>query len=112
MPDDQRSRAIERLALISATVVAIITLIIFSWFFYTTKDNPNWNKVEFEHFPVTVALPTAGVGAFLVVVMLFRITEGEIKIRFLGLTLEGAAGPIVMWVLCYLAMTASIKLLW
>jgi hypothetical protein len=56
-----------------------------------------------EHFTVMVGLPAAAAGAF-VVVSLFRQTEGPIAIKGLGFELQGAAGPVVLWVLCFLAL--------
>jgi len=42
----------------------------------------------------------------------FRTTEGQIKFDALGFHFEGASGPIVMWVICFLAITLAIKVLW
>jgi hypothetical protein len=53
----------------------------------------------------------AAAGAF-TVVALFRTTEGKIKFEAFWLKFEGASGPIVMWILCFLAIVAGIKTLW
>ena len=64
-----------------------------------------------EHFTVMVGLPSAAAGAF-IVVSLFRQSEGPITIKGLGFELQGAAGPVVLWVLCFLAISVAIHLLW
>lgn len=64
-----------------------------------------------EHFTALVGLPAA-FGAAFVVVALFRTVEGRIVFSALGFKFEGASGPIVMWVLCFLAIVAAIKALW
>jgi hypothetical protein len=98
--------------IIMAAFVAISSAAIYVWFLYTTSDDVSaWREVEFKHFPATIGLPISAVGAFLVV-SLFRTTQGTIRIRVMSITFEGASGPIIMWVLCFLAMALAIKLLW
>jgi hypothetical protein len=90
----------------------IIVGIILWWsgFLLTLKSGP-WTEIYFQHFPVTMGIPSAMAGA-LVICTLFRTTEGQIKFGGLGFHFEGAAGPIVMWVFCFLAQVAAIRLLW
>ncbi len=70
-----------------------------------------WSKVEFGHFAATIGLPLSAVGAF-VVCTLLRTAEGKIRFSAPGFKFEGASGPIVMWVFCFLAIAAAIRLLW
>jgi hypothetical protein len=100
------------------TVVHLIALFILACvigallvFIYQQWNNPEIRKIVTDNFRATIGLPIAGVFAFLVV-GLFRSTEGAIKFSVIGLTFEGAAGPIIMWVFCFLAITGSIRLLW
>src|SRR5437667_4191037 len=64
-----------------------------------------------EHFPVTIGLPVAAVISLLLILVL-RETTGKLEFEALGFKFRGASGPVVLWVLCYLAITLSIKLLW
>jgi hypothetical protein len=41
-----------------------------------------------------------------------RETTGKLEFEALGFKFRGASGPVVLWVLCYFAITLSIKLLW
>jgi hypothetical protein len=67
--------------------------------------------IYFTHFPVTVGIPCAMTGAF-IICALFRTIDGRIKFGGLGFTLEGAAGPIIMWVICFSSFVISIRVLW
>lgn len=64
-----------------------------------------------EHFAVVVGLPAALIAA-LFVVSIFEITIGPIEFEACGFKFRGASGPIVFWVICFLAIGGSIKLLW
>jgi hypothetical protein len=64
-----------------------------------------------DHFSVTVGLPFAAVVSLLVILVL-RETTGKLEFEAIGFKFRGASGPVVLWVLCYLAITLSIKLLW
>src|SRR5207253_10929839 len=64
-----------------------------------------------EHFPGTIGLPVAAVITLLLIPVL-RETTGKLEFEALGFKFRGASGPVVLWVLCYLAITLSIKLLW
>ena len=64
-----------------------------------------------EHFAAVVGLPLAAVAA-LFVISVFEITTGQIELDAIGFKFKGASGPIILWVLCFLAISASIKLLW
>ena len=68
-------------------------------------------KVVIEHFRAMVGLPSAAAAAF-IIVALFRQGEEPIRMKALGFEIHGAAGPIVLWVLCFLAICGGLKLLW
>ena len=68
-------------------------------------------KTIFDHFAAVVGLPFASVGS-LFLVLLLRYSAGPIEFEGLGFKFKGASGPIVMWVLCFLATVSAIKLLW
>jgi|GEM_PF-2766118 len=68
-------------------------------------------EVVRAHFAAIVGLPTAAMfSAFLVVVL--QQTSGPVKFEGLGFRFEGTSGQVVLWVLCFLAIAAAIKLLW
>nr|WP_320014442.1 hypothetical protein [uncultured Desulfobacter sp.] len=79
---------------------------------YWTWQSQGWVKdVIQQHFAATVGLPLAAVGAFLLVQVL-QISAGQIEFEAFGLKLKGASGPVVLWVVSFLAIAAGIRLLW
>lgn len=64
-----------------------------------------------EHFAAVIGLPAAAIAASCVV-FAFRQADGPIQLEVLGLRLKGAAGPVVLWTLCFLGIAIAIKMLW
>lgn len=64
-----------------------------------------------EHFAAMVGLPCAALASLLLVIIL-EINAGKIQFKALGFEFKGAAGPIVMWICCFLAIAVAIKILW
>jgi H+/Cl- antiporter ClcA len=66
---------------------------------------------------LTVGLPTAAIGAFGVVALLLhsfppeKVEGGVIKIKFFSAEFSGPAGPITLWLACFLSFVAAIKAL-
>ncbi len=70
-----------------------------------------WDQLMRTHLPSILGLPLAAI-ASLVLVIILRTVSGAIEIKLFGLELRGAAGPLLMWVLCFLAMTLAIVKTW
>jgi hypothetical protein len=64
-----------------------------------------------KHFAAVVGLPLAGVGASSLIVF-FSHTSGHMEFEVLTIKFKGAAGPLILWCLCFLSIVSSIKLLW
>lgn len=64
-----------------------------------------------RNFIVIVGLPLAACAALALVVFLEQ-AQGPLEFSGLGFVFKGASGPVVLWVLCYLALVLSFKLLW
>jgi hypothetical protein len=45
-------------------------------------------------------------------VLLLRTVQGPIEMEAFGIKFKGASGPIVMWILCFLALVWAIGYLW
>jgi hypothetical protein len=88
-----------------------ITVLILLWLLVTEWYNASLRQFVVDHFPATIGIPAAYIFAFLIVAI-FESTAGNIKFEAATIKFEGAAGPIVMWVFCFLAITASIRFLW
>jgi hypothetical protein len=112
MPDEKPNRdepprlirATAWIGIWSALVLGLI-FIIRSW------DDNGVRDVELRHFGAVIGLPVAALGAF-VLIALFRTVEGQIKGKLWKFEFEGAAGPIIMWIFCFLAMVVALKVMW
>ena len=63
------------------------------------------------HFGAIVMPPLMATMA-LMVILLLKMSQGDIKFKFFQFEVEGAAGPVLMWVISYLAIAFSVYLLW
>jgi hypothetical protein len=75
------------------------------------EDQELWIPVAKQHFAAIVGLPMAAL-ASLIIVLVLRVSAGPIEVEAWGLKFKGASAPIVFWILCFLAISASIKMLW
>jgi hypothetical protein len=89
-------------------MAAVAALILAAW---ANRFDPVLTELVVRNFAAIIGLPFAFLAPF-IVVALFRQAEGAIEIELTGLKLQGAAGQIVLWVLCFLAITGAIALLW
>jgi hypothetical protein len=58
-----------------------------------------------------VGVPMSAASAFCVV-WLLEATSGRIEFEVIGFKFRGAAGPVVLWVMCFLSFVLSTFLLW
>lgn len=79
---------------------------------------PRWISIglvppEFlhEHLLALVGVPMAVICSLWVVTIL-RLKSGPIQFELLGLKFRGASGPVILWLLCFLAIILAIKMLW
>lgn len=79
--------------------------------FLQPKYDDAWLTFFFDHFTAMVGLPLAACMA-LFVVSFFRSKMGTIQIEALGFRFHGAAGPVVLWIFSFLAITLAIRLVW
>lgn len=98
-----------------ARIAALLTFVLFSAsmliLLFQEWKNPNLRALVVDHFPALIGVPAAGVFSFLVVAI-FESTSGTVKFEALSIKFEGAAGPIIMWMLCLFVSTICIRLLW
>ncbi len=64
----------------------------------------------------TFGLPICGATAFAIVSVFERFApskadaSGKLEFKAFGLTFSGPAGPITLWVVCYLVLVASMRI--
>ena len=102
------STIIQWLTVVGAAIVAGVFVIGTAM---TMLYDPRLYNLALEHVPATAGLPLAALASLAIVICL-RTTNGPIEFEGVGFKFRGASGPIVMWVVCFLAITVAIKLLW
>ena len=100
-----------------ASWVVVIILIAFGSYalmklvsVHETEGN-YWKDLIRLQFPVLVGLPMAGLGA-LFVTLILRISTGPLEFEMAGVKFKGGAAPIVFWIICFLSIVLSIRMLW
>jgi hypothetical protein len=68
-------------------------------------------QVVDNHASAIFGVPFA-CGVATVVVSSVRSSIGKIEFKLLGAEFQGASGPAVMWVMCFLAQALAIRVLW
>jgi len=63
------------------------------------------------HFRAIMGTPMAVMTA-LAIVTLLRVTSGSLEFEAFGFKLKGASGPVVLWIVTYLACVAGMVALW
>ena len=96
--------------LLALTAVVSVFLLFFL-VIYVQFGKGYWLNITLNHFPAVIGLPGAAAAAFVVVAVL-RNTEGPIEFEGLGFKFKGASGPVILWMLCFLAVSGAIRLLW
>jgi hypothetical protein len=104
-----------------ASWIAIIgTSILGGYFFgfliYESAVGPasatNWfTRVLEAQFAACIGVPLSAISAACIVLLL-KATTGPIEFEALGFKFRGASGPIVLWIFCFLAIIAGMKMLW
>lgn len=73
-----------------------------SWFLRMIREHPSG----------TIGIAICAISAFSVVSVLDVLSRDPIEIKFLAFELKGAAGPVVLWTVCFLALVAGTEMLW
>lgn len=70
-----------------------------------------WIDIVQRQVPAVVGLPLAAIASLCLVVLL-ESTSGRVELEVIGFKLKGAAGPAILWVICFLAMAVAIRANW
>ena len=102
---------VDKLFSVIGAVVALAFLAALAGLVISEWNNPEVHQLVVDQFRVIVALPAAGLFAFLVI-SAFQVGAGPIEVDIFGLKFKGAGGPAIMWVIAFLACVMGIQLLW
>lgn len=117
MPDDGtgKEKWMERLRFVFAWLLATTCFVFTTIEMYlairygVTADM--MRRITESHFQAVFGQPTAAIASLLAVIVL-RSTAGPIEFEVFQFKFHGASGPIVFWILCFLAFVTGLKVLW
>jgi hypothetical protein len=110
-PDDPRVDQLRRWMMLGIALFAVLGIASLFVAVWMNRFDPILTDLVLANFPAIIGLPLAAITAF-VVVAVFRQSENPIEFQALGFRLKGAAGEIVLWIACFLAIVIGIRLLW
>lgn len=108
--DSQLPRGLRNLIGIALFLALLVVPIFMLAMLYIDRDDPLSQIIQ-KQTPAMLGVPWAG-GAAMIVVLLFKPVFGDMEFEALGFKFKGASGPVVLWVLCFLAETLAIHTLW
>jgi len=114
MPDSSQSDQQTLLSQVFGWIAAVLGFAFVGWVLYMVYDAAKyhfWDRIVLEHFASIIGLPCAAV-ASLILVLVLRTVAGKTEFKFLGFEFKGASGPIIMWILCFLAAALAITQTW
>nr|WP_131515321.1 hypothetical protein [Pseudomonas chengduensis] len=102
--------------------VGVILFFAYAWFIggaYISKKEPYIDiKTEISGAePLVVGVPISAVAAYIIVTMLLhsfppsKDQSGQISFKVIGLEFSGPAGPVTLWLACFLAFVGAISTL-
>jgi len=66
-----------------------------------------------NHYAAIVGLPAAAAGSFVLSILARQISgDKSMKVSIGTFNIEGPAGPVLLWVVCFLAMAFAIRIVW
>ena len=106
------------LAALSIVVIGVVGLMALTAYAFLTESNAaaDLRTVLVNNVAGNFGVPAAALVAFVLVSVLWSRfppprSEGEVKLEMLSLRFTGPAGPISLWVICFLAFVFAIWLL-
>lgn len=74
-------------------------------------DKATLKELILENLRISLGIPLASMLSFLIVLIL-EIKSGNVEFKIPGgFEFKGAAGPVIFWLLCFMAIISSIRLL-
>ena len=90
---------------------AALGSVVFGWIADQTFGRDVWQAFVLENFELVIGTPMAAALAFCIVMIFYGSFEGPLKMRIGVLEIEGPAGPILLWVACFIAVVWGIFVL-
>lgn len=98
----------------SASVLVAVFLMVLVAAETVTSNTPVGAVIRsllYERPQVIIGLPVAGIASFALVVILKQVS-GPIEFEALGIKLRGSTGQVILWLICFVTISAMIKWMW
>ena len=83
----------------------------FGWIADMTFGRETWQAFVLANFELVIGTPMAAALAFCIVMIFYGSFEGPLKMKIGVLEIEGPAGPILLWAVCFMVVVWSINIL-
>jgi hypothetical protein len=77
----------------------------------TSSEGSWFLQILEKHFAAALGVPLSAISSTCVILLL-KATTGPIEFEGMGFKFRGASGPIILWILCFLAIILGVYLLW
>ena len=110
--DAQFRMTATRIAVYGTFFIAAFFCVVFGYHAIIPTTADGWLlQIVQQHARAAIGVPFAVIAAACIV-LIMESTSGPIKFRGLGMTLEGASGPVVFWFICFVAIATAVGALW
>jgi hypothetical protein len=69
-------------------------------------------KRYFDIYPIEILKLYYVTGVPFLLITFYKITEGPMKMDFGPIKFEGSSGPIILWIIAFLCLCYSTRILW
>jgi hypothetical protein len=102
---------LRRYAGLAIAILGISLIMLLVYALWVERFDPVLTEFVIKNFPTIIGLPFASIAAF-IVVALFKQSETAIEFEAVGVKLKGAAGEIILWLICFIVIVGAISILW
>src|SRR5262245_44570500 len=113
-----RRSALDRRLRLSVNWALFVSVALFSCFhagfviWNTIRGSERLMTTVYDHFPAIVGLRFIGFAALALVLLLESRSDQPIEFKAIGFEFKGASAPIVLWVLCFVAIAVCLRFMW
>lgn len=94
--------------IVTSVLVAILSSIYICYVIMNANDSVY--SLILNNIICVVGIPWAALTAF-ILISLFETISGEVKIKLGNVEFQGAANPLIMWVMIFLVIVGGIRIL-
>jgi hypothetical protein len=96
---------------VALVFTTILTLSFVATVIFYSRHPAMFEEIAQNHFRGLMGPPMCAMTA-MAIVSILRVTSGDIEFEAFGFKFKGASGPIVLWVITFLATVTGVATLW